>query len=147
MDEPIILDDKSREAVHAARDAAQAIEVARHKQIQEVADKVTEFIPDETQLAHIVRQQVENVLARGTEQDKLMILARVPYICQDIKDNKKEMQIMNDRGERIEKKMDEIVNGMTYYPLVQKMVFSFASILMVGVIGTAGTVIIMVLSK
>lgn len=85
MEEPIILDEKSREAVHAQRNAAQAVEVARKVQIQEVADKVTEFIPDEHQMARIMREQIENVLARGTEQDKAMVLARVPFICQDIK--------------------------------------------------------------
>lgn len=85
MDEPIILNETARDAVHAQRDAAQAVEIARTKQIQDVADKVTEFIPDEEQMARIVRTQVEHVLAQGTEHEKSLILARVPFICQDIK--------------------------------------------------------------
>lgn len=140
MDEPIILDEKQREAVHAARNAAQAVEIARAQQIQEVADRVTEFIPDENQMARIIREQVENVLAHGTEQDKSMILARVPYICQDIKD-------INARGERIEVSIEELKEKFSTYPLVKTIVFSFVAAVLLGVLGTAGTVILMVLSK
>lgn len=62
----------SHEAVHAARDAAQALEVARVQQMENLGD--------------MVQERFEHVLAMGTEQDKTIILARVKYICQDIKD-------------------------------------------------------------
>ncbi len=84
---------ESREAVHAVRDAQQQIELARQQQIVSIGD--------------MVQDRVENVLARGTEQEKAIILARVPYICQDIKginsslrEIKELIQDVNDRNEK-----------------------------------------------
>lgn len=118
MTDPIILNEKERQAVHAQRDAAQADILVRKVQIQEIAEKVTEKIPDQDQLAFIVRQQVENVLAHGTEQEKAMILARVPYICQDIKDIKGSLSNMEEK--------------LTYVPLIQKIVFGGSSVILLG---------------
>ncbi len=78
-----ILPEESKDAVHAARDAAHAVEMAREVQTTRVAEaaanKVSENIGD------ILQTRIEHVLSRGTEQEKSIILARVPYICQDIK--------------------------------------------------------------
>lgn len=87
MEKEVILDPKSKEAVHAARNAAQALEVARQQQIDN--------------LPGIVQERLEHVLAQGTEAQRAIILARVPYICQDIK------QINSTLGE-ISKKMDQV---------------------------------------
>lgn len=65
------LPEASHEAVHAARNAAQALELSRQRQIDSMGD--------------IVQERIERVLARGSEQERSIILARVPYICQDIK--------------------------------------------------------------
>lgn len=62
----------SREAVHAAKNAAQLLEVARQQQIENLGD--------------IVQARFEHVLSLGTESERAIILARVPYICQDIKE-------------------------------------------------------------
>lgn len=103
------LPDVSREAVHAAKDAAQAVEMAREVQTTRVAEvtaqKVSENIGD------ILQSRIEHVLARGTETDKAIILARVPYICQDIKQINRALQDIvkmieknrNDREDRDDK--------------------------------------------
>ncbi len=75
MDSEIKLNPKSREAVHAARDAAQALEIARQQQNDRVAENI----------GGIVQERLEHVLSMGTETEKAIVLARVPYICQDIK--------------------------------------------------------------
>lgn len=81
------LSPESREAVHKAKNAAQAVEVARIQQMESMGD--------------MVQERIEHVLARGTEQEKSLILARVPYICQDIKG-------INSTLVEILKKMDEV---------------------------------------
>lgn len=139
MSEPIILDQSSREAVHAAKNAAQALELARVKQINDIADKVTEFIPDEDQMARIVRTQVEHVLARGTEQEKSIILARVPFLCQDVKDTKTELKKANERGERLEQmivEMREDFNSkLANYSIVQAIVFGLVGLIVTAFVG------------
>lgn len=69
------LPEASHEAVYAAKEAAKAVEVARQLQQQETAER----------MGDIMQERMEHVLAKGTEQEKSVILARVPYICQDIK--------------------------------------------------------------
>lgn len=82
----------SHEAVHAARDAAQALEVAREQQVQK--------------LGNIVQERFERVLAFGTEQEKSMILARVPYICQDIKDINGTLSEIKRMMEQVKRDLD-----------------------------------------
>lgn len=77
----------SREAVHKARDAAQALEIARVTQAESIGD--------------IVQERFEHVLSQGTESQRAIILARVPYICQDIK-------AINVTLGDINKKMDQV---------------------------------------
>lgn len=70
-------------AVHAAKNAAQTVELARQLQVDNAAEHAATKIAQN--MGDIVQDRIEHVLARGTEQDKSIILARVPYICQDIK--------------------------------------------------------------
>ncbi len=77
------LPDASRTAVHAARDAAQAVELAREIQTNRAAEAAVSKVSQD--IGDILQNRIEHVLAKGTEQEKSIILARVPYICQDIK--------------------------------------------------------------
>ncbi len=81
----------SQVAVHAARNAAQALEISRQQQVISIGD--------------IVQERFEHVLAQGTEQEKSIILARVPYICQDIKG-------INAALATIITKMDDVKNDL-----------------------------------
>lgn len=94
--EVTLAESQSAEAINATKNAAEAVERARAAQL---AAAVT---LTEERMASIVKHQVENVLASGSEQDKSIILARVPYICQDIKN-------FNARGERVEQAVREIL--------------------------------------
>lgn len=49
------------------------------------AERIAAKLLDEERLGEMIRKQMYDVLARGTEHEKAVILARVPYICQDIK--------------------------------------------------------------
>lgn len=137
MTDPI-LDEKERAAVHAQRDAAQAVEIVRKKQMVEAVQLATEQIPNKDEMAEVMREQFENVLAKGTEQEKSLILARVPYICQDIKN-------INARGERLEESMDKIQILLATYPLVSKLVFGFAGAILTGVVAVSGWAIFVVI--
>ena len=77
------LPEDSHDAVHAARDHAQRVEMAREVQTTRVAKATADEVS--ANIGDIVRSNIEHVLAKGTEQEKSIILARVPYICQDIK--------------------------------------------------------------
>ncbi len=137
----VVLEPKAREAVHAARDAAYAVELARQVQIakfvDEASQKATEVaaarleekIVDETRLSQIVRQQLINVLSKGTEQDRALILARVPYICQDIKN--------------INANLEEIKGALSTYPLIRTLVFGFVGLILVSVVGALLTFVVM----
>lgn len=89
-----LAESQSMEAINAAKNAAEAVERARTAQLN-AAQALTE-----ERMGKIVRHQVENVLAIGSEQEKSIVLARVPYICQDIK-------TINSRGQRLEDAMNE----------------------------------------
>lgn len=127
-DDPVVLDQKEREAVHAAREAAQADLMARKVQIQEVASKITENIPDEQRMAEVVREQVEHVLAKGTEQERAMIYARVPYICQDIKDIRKSIEGIEANIE------DKFVTRYEFSP-VRMLAYGLAGLLLTATVG------------
>lgn len=138
--EPIVLDDKAREAVHAARNAAQAVEEARQTQLEAAAefasqkaaalaaDKISQKIVDEERMAHIIKEQVENVLARGTEQDKTAILVRVPYICQDIKEMKASIGAIEKNIE------DKFVTRYEFSP-VRMLAYGVAGLLLTATVG------------
>ncbi len=98
MKDGIILDDKAQEAIDAATNAAHTVEVVRQSQLDQAsnnaaikaadlaAENISNKIIDEQRMATIMREQMMNVLSQGTEKDRSIILARVPYICQEIKD-------------------------------------------------------------
>lgn len=94
IEETSLAESKSAEAINATKNAAEAVESAR------AAQMAASMTVNEERMGKIVRHQVENVLASGSEQDKSIILARVPYICQDIK-------TINARGQRLEDAMTE----------------------------------------
>lgn len=130
-----VLDPKAREAVHAARDAAHAIEMARQAQVH-ATEKIEQKLVDEGRMAEIVHEQVTDVLSRGTESQRAIILARVPYICADITTIKKTM-------ENTDAKLDLIAEKLVYVPMMQKLVFGLVSIILVAVAGALmGLVII-----
>lgn len=127
-EEPIVLDAKEREAVHAQRDAAQAVELVRKKQMVEAVGLATENIPTEERMAEVVREQVEHVLSRGTESQRALILARVPYICQDIKDMRVAIQGIEANIE------DKFVTRYEFSP-VRMLTYGVAGLLLTATIG------------
>lgn len=99
------LPEESHEAVHAARDHAQKVEMAREVQTTRVARATAEEVS--ANIGDIVRTNIEHVLARGTEQDKSIILARVPYICQDIKSINGALDEIKKMMGQVKKDLDE----------------------------------------
>lgn len=107
---------ESKEAVHKARDAAQAVEVARAAQIQEVADRVTENIPDESQMRDIIAKNMREteikLLESVTEtmkaafkfafttpegeQRKFIDVTQLSRVCDDIAELKNGMVTKTD---------------------------------------------------
>lgn len=118
----------SHDAVYADRDAAQALEVSRQLQIKSVGD--------------IVQERIEHVLAKGTEQEKSIILARVPYICQDIKTINATLQeikgMMNQTKADLEAKDERnekrFVNQDQFSP-VRMLVFGFTGAILTAFAG------------
>lgn len=98
------LPEASHDAVHAARDHAQKVEMAREVQTTRVAKATADEVS--ANIGDIVRYNIEHVLAKGTEQDKSIILARVPYICQDIKNIDKRLEKIVDMMEQVKTDLD-----------------------------------------
>lgn len=98
------LPEESHEAVHAARDHAQKVELAREVQTTRVAKAAADEVS--SNIGEIVRYNIEHVLARGTEQEKSIILARVPYICQDIKNIDKRLEKIVDMMGQVKSDLD-----------------------------------------
>lgn len=129
------LPQEAHEAVHAARDHAQAVEIARQIQVNNIGD--------------IMQERLENVLARGTEQEKSIVLARVPYICQDIKnintvleDIKKMMeQAKVELITREEKIAKTYVNQDQFSP-VRMVVYGLVGLVLTGFAAALLTLII-----
>lgn len=111
----VTLDEQARQAVHAARNAAQAVEVARQTQFN------TAKAVDEKRMGEIVRAQMADVLSSGTESERSIILARVPYICADIKEINASLKV--------------ITETMSTYPIVKALVFGFAGLILTSVVG------------
>ncbi len=127
------LPESSREAVHAAKNAAQAIELARQVQSHETADKaahiaadlaaakVQEKIIDREEMAVIIREQMISVLSSGSDHERELILARVPYICNDIK--------------AINANIAKLTEVLGTYPVVKNLVFGGAGMILTAVVG------------
>ena len=130
----------SAEAVHKAKNAAQAIETARALQINSAAEsaayKVTET------MGAIVRDSVEHVLAKGTEQEKSIVLARVPYICQDVKAIFKALARIQEMMEQTKKDLEakdekndkKYVNQDQFVP-VKSLAYGFAGAILTAFSG------------
>ena len=126
----ITIDTKAQEAVDAQTTAAHAVEVVRQEQLAvAAAERAIEKRADEGRIAEIVKEQLENVLAAGSEQEKTFILARVKYVCQDIKDMKTTLQ--------------ELTKLLATYPLVKTVVFSFIGLVLIAFIGAVISLVIM----
>jgi len=119
----------SEVAAHKAKSAAAAVELAREVQQKELIDRVTKDIVGERRLAEVVKEQVENVLATGSEQEKTLVLARVPFICQDIKD--------------IHSTLVKINEALRYMPLIQILVFGLVGMIVIAVIGALISLVIL----
>lgn len=128
-EEKIILDDKAKEAVHAARDAAQAVEIVRQLQTEHAASvaaenaakSVAQKMIDEQRMGEITYEQIMKALSMGSEKDRAIVLARVPYICSEITN--------------INTALEEIKEILVYVPLIQRMVFGVAAIILLAVTG------------
>jgi len=131
--ETTLAESQSAEAINATKNAAEAIERARAAQL---AAAVT---VNEERMAIIVKHQVENVLASGSEQEKSIILARVPYICQDIRN-------INSRGERLEETLTELKQGLALLQqrsdLTTKIVYGAVLIIVTGFLGALVALVI-----
>ncbi len=137
---PIILGEEAREAVHAARDAEQAKQLAQQAFIQEAADnaarvatelatkRMSERMVDEDRMAAVVRKQMMDILSSGSDKERAIVLARVPYICQEIEQ-------INTRGQRIEDALVALNKILSNYPLVEKAVFGFIAMIVIAVVG------------
>lgn len=102
--EHIDLPEASHEAVHAARDAAQAIELSRQLQTEKAAEAAVSKVTN--RMGDIMQERMEHVLAKGTEQDKAMILARVPFICQDIKSISFALREISQKMDQVKEDLD-----------------------------------------
>ena len=112
-----ILDQVARDAVSAAKNAAQAVEVARQVQMNLVKESEKKII-DEERMGEIVGEQVLKVLSLGSDKDRALVLARVPYICQEIRD--------------INASLQEIQKAVVYVPIMQRLVFGVVSIMLIA---------------
>lgn len=145
--EHVILDDKAKEAVQAAGDAAHAVEVARQTQLEAAAEfasqkaaslaaeHISQKIVDEGRMGEIMRENVQYVLSRGTESERALILARVPYICADIKDMKASIQAIEKNIE------DKFVTRYEFSP-VRMLAYGLAGLLLTATVGAMVAAII-----
>lgn len=140
--EPIILDETSKAAVHAAKNAAQAVEIARQEQLDKATitaaeraahlatERIAEKVLDEQRFAEIVRTQMQHVLETGSEKGREAIIARIPYVCEDI------------RGIKLD--LTEIKKVTVYLPLIQKLLFGVVTIVLTAV---AVAIVALVINK
>ena len=123
------LDPAAREAIHKARDAQQAVEVARLVQSEEAAERTSELTKEKMQgqmvdadhMGKIVRREVIDVLSLGTERERAVVLARIPYICADIKN--------------IDERLALIQEALRYMPIIQKLVFGIITMMLTSIVG------------
>lgn len=111
----------SAEAVHKTKNAQQAVEMARQVQL--------EAILNSSRLSNTIQDAVIAALNRGAAEKKYIDIGRIPFICDDIRGIHSLITIMNEN-----------------VSLVKKIVFGFIAAILLGVLGTVGTVVIMVLS-
>ena len=115
MSEHEPLDQTSHDAVQAARKLQHAVELARQTQMERAS------MDSEARMGEIFREQLVDVLSRGTEKDRALILARVPYICAEITGINHNLEIIKEK--------------LVYAPLIQKLVFGMVTIILTAVVG------------
>ncbi len=100
----------SAEAVHKTKNAQQAIEVARHVQMQEVVQQLDARISD----------AVERGFKAGVDEKRYIDVTRIPLICQSIVS--------------IDAKLDRLVSKEEFWP-VKTLVYGITGLMLSGVIG------------
>lgn len=143
------VDAASRDAVHAQKNAAQKVETARQVQMEETAYNAASQVVE--RVGDIMQARMEHVLSMGTEKEKALILARVPYICQDIKEINKKFDVILGKMEEVKKDLSEkddandkkYVNHDQFGP-VQKVVYGLIGLVLTAV---GAAVIALVVTK
>lgn len=113
-DEPT-LDPKAREAVHAQRDAAYTVELAREAQLARAIEEVAQ------RTKHDVIEGLREVFGNSDSEDPgrmKVLVRRIPLICQDIAQMRDDVQEMKDS----QKWATRIIIGL-FIAAVAKMVF------------------------
>lgn len=122
----------SQAAVHAAKNAAQAVEVARAAQIQ-AHDEVT---------TQALVKALEQVFGEQEERQRFIDTKRIPLICKDITDIKqnigdiKEMmkQVKVDLTDTGKENEARYVNQDQFEP-IQKVVYGMVGLILIAVVG------------
>ncbi len=118
--------DASLEAVHAAKNAAQAVETARAVQAAALHENTTQS------LVEALRQ----VFGEGQERQRFIDITRIPLICQSI------IQMGDDLKE-INKKIDsKFVTNEAFTP-VKLIAYGLVSLTMLTVLGAILSSVIM----
>jgi Fe-S cluster assembly ATPase SufC len=97
-DEHLNAEDASKEAVHTAKNAAQAVEVARQTQMIEVAKAAAA----ETKI--MLMESLREVFGEGDQKnpEQMQILVqRIPLICQDVNQIHVDIREVKDSVEKI----------------------------------------------
>lgn len=139
-DEPIILDEKAREAVHAARNAAQAVELARVAQFQEL----TESLKEKTTATLTLAENKAKSLVESAAKDasNLIEIARLNAVKMlgdkstgsevEIRSMAKDISYIQQSIAKIEMKLDRDYVTVDQFTPVRNIVYG-----MVGVFGLA----------
>lgn len=133
----------SREAVHAARDAAQAIETARAVQATVLHESTTASLTE----------ALREVFGEYTEQQRFIDLKRVPLICKQIEyihENIAEIKTMMDnvKSDLTKKDTDnstKYVNQDQFWP-VKTLVYGVVGIMLTGIV-TALLALVLIAAK
>ncbi len=110
--------DASVEAVHAAKNAAQAVETARALQAAALSENATQS------LVEALRQ----VFGEGQERQRFIDITRIPLICQSI------IQMGDDLKE-MNKKLDEKVVTQDQFAPVKIIAYGLVTSVMLAVLG------------
>lgn len=100
----------SAEAVHKTKTAQQAVELARHVQLQEVVSQIDTKIAD----------AVERGFKAGVDEKRYIDVTRIPLICQSIVS--------------IDGKLDKLVSKEEFWP-VKTLVYGITALMLSGVVG------------
>ncbi len=103
-------EEASAAAVHKAKNAQAAVEIARHVQFQEIISQIDEKI----------EKAVERGFKAGVDEKRYIDVTRIPLICQSIVG--------------IDKKLDDLVTKTEFWP-VKTIVYSLVGLILSGVVG------------